>query len=300
MKTQTREIDLKKIVPDVNQPRKLFEPIKLKNLKDSIKKYGVMTPLTVEEVDGKYLLIDGERRYRAAKDLGIEKLPVVIIEPQNETERLVQQFHIQEQREEWTGVEKAVTVQRLSSELNVTVPQICELLSLDSLTAQRYVSFSKIIAKDKYHQSEIGINWVGAIIGVKNAAKKLTTDVLEKEFTKTDERKLEVTLIERIKEGQFERPTKLSRVKDIFTKSPKLIEDFANNKDSVDMLFTKSKARSAAYLRQMQTSSNYLVTVARGFLSKPDTKATPLQLKVFKTTIEVMNNVIKEIGDLSE
>lgn len=67
-----------KIVPNPDQPRKEFDNEKLEELAQSIKENGVIVPLTVIKENGKYVLIAGERRYRAAKSVGLKELPAYI------------------------------------------------------------------------------------------------------------------------------------------------------------------------------------------------------------------------------
>ncbi len=296
MKTQTRELDLKLVVPDENQPRKLFEPTKLKNLKESVKKYGVMTPITVEEISGKYLIVDGERRYRVAKELGLATIPGVVIAPQNAVDRLVQQFHIQEQREDWTPVEKAITVHRLASELGISLKQICELLALDERTGQRYIAFSNIIDKEKYHQSEIGIQWAEYIIGVKTFAKKLA-ERDEESWTKTDEKRLENNLITRIKEGEFARPAQMSKIKDIFSKNPKLVKELTGKKETIDEMFVQTKAKAAFTLRNLANACGYVKSHGAIYLAKFDIKPTQEQMRLMKKAHSTLEDIIKKVGD---
>lgn len=300
MENQTYELDLKLIAPDANQPRKLFEPTKMRNLEDSIRKYGVMTPITVEKIGDKYLIVDGERRYRSATKLGLKKIQATVIAPQNATDRLVQQFHIQEQREEWTAVEKAITVYRLSSELGVSLKQICELLSLDARTASRYIGFANIIDKEKYHKSEIGISWAENINRLKVWAKNIVINRLEEDFTRTDEKKLEGALISRIKDNEFDKPSQLAKLKDIFTKNPKLIKDFNETKQTVESLFVTSKAKSSYNLRNLVNNCAYMRSHALAYLAKMDVKPTKEQFEVIKQSSDTLKKFIGSVEDMIE
>ncbi|GAI82654.1 unnamed protein product [marine sediment metagenome] len=72
-----KQTQLKLIVPDPEQPRKIFKSSEMEELKNSIKEQGILTPLIIESnyKNDKYLLLDGERRYKCAKLLNIEKVP---------------------------------------------------------------------------------------------------------------------------------------------------------------------------------------------------------------------------------
>lgn len=73
------EIDLSSIKPNPNQPRKTFDPDALMDLSNSIKTQGVLQPILVEEIaEGVYVIVAGERRYRAAKMAGLTKIPCIV------------------------------------------------------------------------------------------------------------------------------------------------------------------------------------------------------------------------------
>ncbi|MEG2515479.1 MAG: ParB/RepB/Spo0J family partition protein [Acidaminococcaceae bacterium] len=72
------EIELKDLVPNPYQPRKSFDPAKLKELVASIEEHGIIQPLIVRQAGEQYEIVAGERRWRAAKAAGLTKVPVVI------------------------------------------------------------------------------------------------------------------------------------------------------------------------------------------------------------------------------
>ena len=86
IKTSNTKISISSIIPNKNQPRKLFEKDALDDLTNSIKERGIIQPLIVrksEDRDNKYELIAGERRWQAAQSAGFNEVPVVIIEADN-------------------------------------------------------------------------------------------------------------------------------------------------------------------------------------------------------------------------
>src|SRR5256886_10428846 len=72
------EVRLATIVPSPLQPRKNFAPQALQELVDSIRQHGIIQPLIVRRVDGRHELIAGERRWRAAQELGLAEVPVIV------------------------------------------------------------------------------------------------------------------------------------------------------------------------------------------------------------------------------
>ena len=80
-------LSLSKIKPNKNQPRKDFNDGKMNELISSIKEKGILQPIAVRELsDGKYEIIAGERRYRAAKDIGLKSIPAYILSVKDESE----------------------------------------------------------------------------------------------------------------------------------------------------------------------------------------------------------------------
>lgn len=77
--SRVQDIEITKISANPNQPRKNFDPDALKELSDSIKLQGVIVPLIVEEItSGKFVIVAGERRYRASKLAGLKKVPCIV------------------------------------------------------------------------------------------------------------------------------------------------------------------------------------------------------------------------------
>ena len=86
IKLSNNKISISSIVPNRNQPRKLFEKYSLEELTNSIKERGIIQPLIVRKSDNqddKYELIAGERRWQAAQSAGLHEVPVVILEADN-------------------------------------------------------------------------------------------------------------------------------------------------------------------------------------------------------------------------
>ena len=86
IKTSNNNISISSIIPNKNQPRKLFEKEALEELKNSIKERGIIQPLIVrksDDQDDKFELVAGERRWQAAQSAGLHEVPVVIIEADN-------------------------------------------------------------------------------------------------------------------------------------------------------------------------------------------------------------------------
>ena len=122
------EVALKDIAPNPNQPRKAFDEGALKDLANSIKEHGVINPIVVNrQSDGSYMIIAGERRYRAAQIAGLSAVPVIIREY---SEREIQEISLIEnlQREDLNPIEAAYGMKRLMEEYNLTQEVLAEHL----------------------------------------------------------------------------------------------------------------------------------------------------------------------------
>ncbi|MCD8309464.1 MAG: ParB/RepB/Spo0J family partition protein [Clostridia bacterium] len=121
-----QEMPLSSIHANPNQPRKNFDEQALKELSDSIKRHGVIMPIVVnDEGDGSYMIIAGERRFRAAKLAGNTTIPVIV---RNYTEREVQEISLIEnlQREDLNPIEAALGMKQLMNDYHLTQDELAE------------------------------------------------------------------------------------------------------------------------------------------------------------------------------
>lgn len=121
------EIEISKIFPNPNQPRRTFDEESLNELADSIKIHGVIQPLIVTKRDDKYMIIAGERRWRAAQKAGLLKVPVIV---KDYSEQKISEISLIEnlQREDLNPIEAAKAIKRLMIEYNYTQEQVAERL----------------------------------------------------------------------------------------------------------------------------------------------------------------------------
>lgn len=287
-------IEVSKILPDEGQPRKYFAADKMSALRNSIKKSGIIQPLVVEEMgNGKYLLIDGERRFRSAVELGMKTVPCTIEAPQKETDRLVRQFQIQEQHESWTPIEKAMAISNLAAALKITLTETCKVLGVSGHDTRRYVAFAELADKQAFVRSEVPIEYVRSIRTLTRLAKRLYVEELEKEFTTEDEKRLEHRVTRAIMVDSIKKKNDVVRLCDAFKKNPKLIEKFLRNQGATpDALFVEAKAAGAYHLRNMLYSARYTSTHARQFMETKDIVLEDEQVSCLKSTITALEKVL--------
>ena len=123
IKKHLDDVDINLIDTNPNQPRKYFDEDALKDLAESIKHYGIIQPLILLQTGERYLIIAGERRFRAAKLAGLTVVPAVIKELTNQE---VQEIALIEnlQREDLNPIEAAEAIQELMVSHNLTQEQV--------------------------------------------------------------------------------------------------------------------------------------------------------------------------------
>ena len=120
-------VDLDKLMAREDQPRKSFDDDSLKELANSIKADGVIQPIVVRKVDDRYEIIAGERRFRASKLAGLEKVPVVV---KNVTDRKARELALVEniQREDLNPIEEAISLKTLMEEYKLTQQELSDII----------------------------------------------------------------------------------------------------------------------------------------------------------------------------
>lgn len=140
------EIEIGKIKENPSQPREDFDEEKLKELAESIKLNGIIQPVTVKNINGQYILISGERRVRASKMLGLEKIPAYVYEKSSGSSESMLELALTEniQRENLNPMELSDSYQRLADEYNLTQEQIAEKVSKQRSTVANFLRLQKL------------------------------------------------------------------------------------------------------------------------------------------------------------
>ena len=121
-------MNINKVEPNREQPRKKFDEDALLELSESIKQFGVLQPLLVTKKDDYYEIIAGERRWRAAKLAGVKEVPVIV---GKYTEQEIMEISLIEniQREDLNPIEEAQAYKRLLTEFNLKQDEVAERVS---------------------------------------------------------------------------------------------------------------------------------------------------------------------------
>ena len=220
-----KDIDLDLIVENPYQPRKNFDETALRELSESIKRHGLIQPIIVIEKDGGYMLIAGERRFRATKMLGESKIKAIVADIESQSLRelaLIENI----QREDLNPIELANSYKELIDEYKITqdglaniihksrvqITNTMRLLSL-SATTQDYIKEGKltqghakvIVGLEPNNEKTAVDTIIGQRLSVReteNLVKNLKNKLPPKTVLKLDERYLE----------------RLANLKDIFSK----------------------------------------------------------------------------------
>ena len=250
-----KEIDLELITENPYQPRKNFDETALRELSESIKRHGLIQPIIVLEKDGGYMLIAGERRFRATKLLGESKIKAIVADIESQSLRelaLIENI----QREDLNPIELANSYKELIDEYKITqdglaniihksrvqITNTMRLLSLSAVT-QEYIKEGKltqghakvIVGLDPNDEKTAVDTIIGQRLSVReteNLVKNLKNKLPPKAALKLDERYLE--RLTNLKEifSKFDVPIKI--------KGKKITIEFDDIAD-IDRLINKIK-----------------------------------------------------------
>lgn len=169
------EVELDSIVPNPNQPRSHFDEESLAELATSIKELGIITPVTLRKNDdGTYMIIAGERRYRAAKSLGLKTIPAYV---KTAADDQVMEMALIEniQREDLNAIEIALTFFRLIQDYNLTQERLSERVGKKRTTIANYLRLLHLPAEIQMglKNRKIDMGHARAILGVEDPAVQL-------------------------------------------------------------------------------------------------------------------------------
>lgn len=177
---------LENIVPSPLQPRKHFSEAQIEELQDSISQHGIIQPLIVREVNGKLELIAGERRWRASKALGLDEVPIRVLEA---SDRDVLEMALIEniQRKDLDPIEEAQGYVRLAKEFELKQDTIAKRVGKSRASvanAMRLMELDPSI-QDHVAQSRLSVGHAKAILGVKVHEEQclLADQILKKSLT---------------------------------------------------------------------------------------------------------------------
>lgn len=174
-KTTSQRVKLESIEPNPGQPRKDFDNSALKELAESIKLHNIIQPLTVAAIgNGKYRLIAGERRYRAAKLAQLPDVPVYIRDT-GDSDILELALLENLQRENLNAIEVAIAYKRLMDDLDYTQEQVADRMGKERSTVTNYIRLLKL-------PPDIQVAVRNNIISMAHARALINIDTVDKQL----------------------------------------------------------------------------------------------------------------------
>ncbi len=173
--TEMTEIELSNIIPNPTQPRTEFDEEALEELADSIRQLGLIQPITVKRDGDKYIIISGERRWRASEKAGLKSMPAYIREVDDTTLHamaLVENI----QREDLNAIEISLGMQRLIEECGLTQEALAERLGKKRSTVANYLRLLNLPEEVQLAVKSgiISMGHAKAIAGAESKTKQLS------------------------------------------------------------------------------------------------------------------------------
>lgn len=201
-------LPIEKLVPNKEQPRKMFSPDELRELSASLKEKGMLQPILVNPKGGEYQIIAGERRWRAAQQAGMQTVPVLL--KKAESQEVLELALIENiQRHDLNPIEEAEAYNILAEKYKLTQKEIADKVGKDRTTvanSMRILSLNKEI-RELVKNGDLQLGHAKVLLsisepniqkklGVKAAKEALSVRALEKLIKKAQEMDPEEDLIE--------------------------------------------------------------------------------------------------------
>ncbi|MEI2666751.1 ParB/RepB/Spo0J family partition protein [Rossellomorea sp. LJF3] len=209
-----QEVSLKEIRPNPYQPRKIFEPQAIEELKESILEHGILQPIIVRKSIKGYEIVVGERRYRAATAAKLETVPVVVREL-NDQQMMELAVLENLQREDLTPIEEGAAYQMLMDKLNLTQEELAKRLGKSRPHIANHIRLLSLPSpvQELISEGKLSMGHGRALLGLKDK-KKLSMIVNRILKESLNVRQLEKIIQEA--NDNVPRETKKNERKDIF------------------------------------------------------------------------------------
>ena len=186
-------VKLSKVEPNREQPRKNFDEDSLQELAESLKQFGMLQPILVQNRGDYYEIIAGERRWRAAKIAGLKEVPVIVREL---TDQEIVEISLIEniQREDLNPIEEAQAFQQLIQEFHLTQEEIANRVSKNRATITNSMRLLKldIRVQDMLAEGKISSGHARALLGLEEGERQyqVAAKIIEEKLSVRDVEKL--------------------------------------------------------------------------------------------------------------
>lgn len=229
------EVDISKIAANPNQPRHTFDEEALAELASSIREHGVISPITLRKNDDDtYMIIAGERRYRASKMAGLQTIPAYIRTAKDEE---VMEWSLVEniQRENLDAIEIALAYQRLMDEYTLTQERLSERVGKKRATVANYLRLLKLPAEIQMglKEKKIEMGHARAILAAKSAEAQLAL------YKRIIQKNLSVRQVEdlasQVNDGEGKSKEQKTKNQAVYTSQAKQVEKVLGTKCSISI-----------------------------------------------------------------
>lgn len=234
-------VSLDRIIPNANQPRQDFDETGMQELVDSVREKGILQPLTVREMDGdKFEIIAGERRYRAAKEAGLEWVPVYVISVESDMEMMELALIENVQRVDLNPIEEAEGFAILSGKYGMSHDEIAQKVSKSRPEISNKLRLLKLppVIKISLKDGEISAGHARSLVGLKKSTQMLTL------FHKILNQKLSVRQVEDIIKKMNADPNTKSKTTIVPKKNQMLTQLEGKLRDSLQTKVVVKKTRN--------------------------------------------------------
>ncbi len=253
---QVKQIAISDIAQNPDQPRKSFDDAALAELAESIKAHGIIQPLVVTPSGSGYRIVAGERRYRAAKQAGLKKVPA-IVRNHKELEELEIALVENVQRVDLSPIETAVSLLRLRDQFSMTPKHIAKKLGKAETTVSNIIRLLQLPkpAIEALQKNEISEGHARALLSIKTEVKA-QEELLNKIITQNlsvREAETQAKLAKASIENKTELPPKLeadfNKTKKIYGKKLRLQQKKRGGRVTLDY---ESDEELTALLKKLQ------------------------------------------------
>jgi ParB family chromosome partitioning protein len=245
------EIPVVKIVPNKNQPRHMFQEESLNELAESIKEFGIIQPIIVRNLDrgGMYEIISGERRFKAAKILGLSTVPCIINHNIDDLSSLEMALIENIQRADLTPIELSLTYKQLIDEFKLTHEEMSKKIgkSRVSITNSLRLLMLPVEVQKMVDEEKLSAGHARALLGLDNKddqielAKKIIDEdinvrTIEKMVSRLQEKPAAKKQEQAKKLLQFDKLPEIEKTVSDYLEAPVNIK-ISRNKGKIEVLF---------------------------------------------------------------
>lgn len=257
------ELEVSKISPNEKQPRQYFDENRLVELSDSLKKHGMLQPVVVQKTKDGYILIDGERRYRAAKMSKMKVIPAIVWEVSDDKDLLTKQFQLQELRESWTSIERAKAIIALSEYYGREARQLAHEINVPVRTVDDYMAYATLVNKEAFEREKVALEWAPKVKSLARAATKVKIED-GKDFDDEQIGKFEEAIVRNIKSGAILTKQNASELRSAILSDPSVVDKIMKSAHiETATLTSTSSARQQRVYNRMSWQVQYTTKIIK-------------------------------------